>query len=163
MSSHVGLPQRGCNKGGFKGFVLPFLEIGLFRPLSPFFCPFRTFPEGRGTCKKKAFYFRYPRICLTPRLLNPPLWHSNHVMLMQVVQDGVKGATAKFGPHPHPPKLLNRLSVHFLRKSGFAKFGFLGPFPCISQNSCPKSLYLVELGWLGVWVQIWRFISFQLM
>ena len=55
-------------------------EIGLFRPFSAFFGLFRrarTAPEKSRKRRKKAFFLRYPRICLNPHLLNPHLRHSN--------------------------------------------------------------------------------------
>ena len=74
----------GVTNGGLRGVWPPFLEIGRNRPFSPFFCLFRPFPEGaKGTWKiwgyrrKKAFFLRYPQICLNPHLLNPHLRHSN--------------------------------------------------------------------------------------
>ena len=54
-------------------------EIGLFRPFSAFFALFRRVRRAPGKSRKrrkKAFFLRYPRICLNPHLLNPHLRHS---------------------------------------------------------------------------------------
>ena len=56
---------------------LPFwksAEIGLFRPFSAFVALFRRARRAPGKSRKrrkKAFFLRYPRICLNPLLLNP--------------------------------------------------------------------------------------------
>ena len=55
-------------------------ESGLFRPFSAFFAFFRraqTAPGKSRKRRKKAFFLRYPLICLNPYLLNPHLRHSN--------------------------------------------------------------------------------------
>ena len=55
-------------------------EIGLFRPFSAFLALFqraRTAPGKSRKQRKKAFFLRYPRICLDPHLLNPHLRHPN--------------------------------------------------------------------------------------
>ena len=55
-------------------------EIGLFRPFSAFLALFRRARRAPGKSRKrrkKAFFLRYPRICLNPHLLNPHLRHSN--------------------------------------------------------------------------------------
>ena len=54
-------------------------EIGLFRPFSAFFALFRRVRRAPGKSRKrrkKAFFLRYPQICLNPHLLNPHLRHS---------------------------------------------------------------------------------------
>ena len=54
-------------------------EIGLFRPFSAFFALFRRVRRAHGKSRKrrkKAFFLRYPQICLNPHLLNPHLRHS---------------------------------------------------------------------------------------
>ena len=63
-------------------------EIGLFRPFSAFFALFRKArraPGKSGKRRKKAFFLRFPWICLNPHLLNPHLRHSkiraNHSQL----------------------------------------------------------------------------------
>ena len=62
--------------------ALPFWKsarIGLFRPFSAFFARFRTVrtaPGNSRNLRKKAFFLRFPPICLSPHLLNPHLWHS---------------------------------------------------------------------------------------
>ena len=95
----VGLPHiRGVTNRGLRGVWPPFLEIGLLRPFSSFFCLFRPFsafsafskgyeehvenPEKR---RRKAFLVRYPGICLNHHLLKPHLrhpklgkWHPKH-------------------------------------------------------------------------------------
>ena len=74
----------GVTNGGLRGVWPPCLEIGQNRPFSPFFCLFRPFPEGAKSTweirkrRKKAFFLRYPQICLSPHLLNPHLRHSNN-------------------------------------------------------------------------------------
>ena len=53
-------------------------EIGLFRPFSAFFALFRRVRRAPGKSRKrrkKAFFLRYPQICLNPHLLNPHLRH----------------------------------------------------------------------------------------
>ena len=53
-------------------------KIGLFRPFSAFFALFRRARTALGKSRKrrkKAFFLRYPRICLNPHLLNPHLRH----------------------------------------------------------------------------------------
>ena len=50
-------------------------EIGLFRPVSAFFALFQRVGRAPGKSRKrrkKAFFLRYPQICLNPHLLNPP-------------------------------------------------------------------------------------------
>ena len=54
-------------------------EIGLFRPFSAFFALFRRVRRAPGKSRKrrkKAFFLRYPQICLSLHLLNPHLRHS---------------------------------------------------------------------------------------
>ena len=54
--------------------------IGLFSPFSAFFALFRRVRRASGKSgkrRKKAFFLRYPQICLSPHLLNPHLRHSN--------------------------------------------------------------------------------------
>ena len=54
-------------------------EIGLFRPFSAFFLLFRRVRGAPGKSRKRrkrAFFLRYPQICLNPHLLNPHLRHS---------------------------------------------------------------------------------------
>ena len=54
-------------------------EIGLFHPFSAFFTLFRRARRAPGKSRKrrkKAFFLRYPQICLNPHLLNPHLRHS---------------------------------------------------------------------------------------
>ena len=54
-------------------------EIGLFRPFSAFFALFRRVRRAPGKSrkrKKRAFFLRYPQICLNPHLLNPHLRHA---------------------------------------------------------------------------------------
>ena len=76
----------GVTNGGLGASGLPSwksAEIGLFRPFSAFFTLFRrvrTAPGKSRKRRKKAFFLRYPRICL-----NPHLWHSNFL------QNGVAG------------------------------------------------------------------------
>ena len=57
-------------------------EIGLFRPFSAFFACFRralTAPGKSRKRRKKAFFLRYPLVCLNPHLLNPHLRHSKKI------------------------------------------------------------------------------------
>ena len=56
-------------------------EIGLFPPFSAFFALFRRVRRAPGKSRKrrkKAFFLRYPPICLNPHLLNPHLRHSKN-------------------------------------------------------------------------------------
>ena len=56
-------------------------KIGLFRPFSAFFALFRWVQRAPGKSRKrrkKAFFLRYPQICLNPHLLNPHLRHPNN-------------------------------------------------------------------------------------
>ena len=51
-------------------------EIGRNRPFSAFFALFRRVQRAPGKSRKrrkKAFFLRYPQICLNPHLLNPHL------------------------------------------------------------------------------------------
>ena len=80
----LGCRKWGCNKWGFKGCLAapPWksAEIGLFRPFSAFFALFwrvRRVPGKSRKRKKKAFFLRYPQICLNPHLLIPHLRRSN--------------------------------------------------------------------------------------
>ena len=55
-------------------------KIGLFGPFSAFFAIFQRAQTALGKSRKwrkKAFFIRYPLICLNPHLLNPHLRHSN--------------------------------------------------------------------------------------
>ena len=55
-------------------------KIGLFRPFSAFFALFRRVRRAPGKSRKlrkKAFFLRYPQICLNPHLSNPHLRHPN--------------------------------------------------------------------------------------
>ena len=55
-------------------------EIVLFRPFSAFFALFQRVRRAPGKSRKwrkKAFFLRYPQICLNPHLLNPHLRHPN--------------------------------------------------------------------------------------
>ena len=55
-------------------------KIGLFPPFSAFFALFRRVQGAPGKSRKrrkKAFFLRYPQICLNPHLLNPHFRHSN--------------------------------------------------------------------------------------
>ena len=63
----------GVTNGGLRGVWPPFLEIGQNRPFSPFFCIFRSFPEGaKSTWKiqKTEEKNLFPQI--SPDLLKPP-------------------------------------------------------------------------------------------
>ena len=54
-------------------------EIGLFRPHSAFFALLwraRRAPGKSRKRRKKAFFLRYPQICLNPHLLHPYFRHS---------------------------------------------------------------------------------------
>ena len=71
----------GVTNEGLRGVWPPFLEIGQNQPFPSFFCLFRPFqraqraPGKSRKLRKKAFFLRYPKICLNPHLLNPHLWH----------------------------------------------------------------------------------------
>ena len=59
-------------------------KIGLFRPFSAFFALFQRVRRAPGKSRKrmkKAFFLRYPQICLDPHLLNPYLRHSKNYHL----------------------------------------------------------------------------------
>ena len=79
MNLNWAATNGGVTNGGLRGVWPPFLEIGRNRP---FFCLFRPFRRVRrapgkwGYLRKKAFFLRYPQICLNPHLLNPHLRHS---------------------------------------------------------------------------------------
>ena len=72
----------GVTNGGLRGVWPPFPEIGRNRPFSAFSCLFSFFrrvrraPGKSRKRRKKAFFLRYPQICLNPHLLNPHLRHS---------------------------------------------------------------------------------------
>ena len=60
-------------------------KIGLFRPFSAFFALFRRVRRAPGKSRKrrkKAFFLRYPQICLNPHLLNPHLRHPKCLCMM---------------------------------------------------------------------------------
>ena len=73
----------GVTNGGLRGVwggrpSWKSAEIGLFRPFSAFFALFRRVRRAPGKSRKrrkKAFFLRYPQICLNPHLLNPHLRH----------------------------------------------------------------------------------------
>ena len=74
-------------------------EISLFHPFSAFFALFRRVQRAPGKPRKrrkKAFFLRYPQICLSPHLLNPHLRHSKSTKIR------VKSECA-FGPLFLPP------------------------------------------------------------
>ena len=83
----------GCNKWGLKGYLgaLPgnrpkSAVFGRFRPFSAFFAVFRRVQRAPGKFRKrrkKAFFLRYPQICLNPHLLNPHLRHSKAINQLQ--------------------------------------------------------------------------------
>ena len=71
---HLTLPWAAAN-GGLRGFWPPFPEIGLFPPFSALFALFQTAQTAPGKSRKrrkKAFFLRYPLICLEPPSLKPP-------------------------------------------------------------------------------------------
>ena len=80
-------PSRGRPPPHQKISGLKSLGLGSFfvpelcsKPFSPFFALFRRVRRAPGKSRKrrkKAFFLRYPRICLNPHLLNPHLRHSN--------------------------------------------------------------------------------------
>ena len=68
----------GVTNGGLRGVWPPFLEIGRNRPFPALFALFRRVRRAPGKSRKrrkKAFFLRYPQICLNPHLLNPHLRH----------------------------------------------------------------------------------------
>ena len=84
-SQNWGAANGGATNEGLRGDWLPFrsksAEIGLCRPFSAFSSPsFGRVLRAPGKSRKhseKAFFLRYPQICLSPHLLNPHLRHSN--------------------------------------------------------------------------------------
>ena len=87
---HLGCRKWGCNKWGFKGCLA---ALPGNRPKSAFFTlflPFSPFgPNSTWEIQKteaKAFFLRYPLICLNLHLLNPHLRHSNPLSGTPVVQ-----------------------------------------------------------------------------
>ena len=65
--------------GGLKGWVA---SLPGNRPFPALFALFRVARRAVGKSrkrKKKAFFPRYPRICLNPYLLNPHLRHSHSI------------------------------------------------------------------------------------
>ena len=69
----------GVTNGGLRGVWPPVLEIGRNRPFLALFLPFSTLfrrarraPGKSRKRRKKAFFLRYPRICLNPPSLKPP-------------------------------------------------------------------------------------------
>ena len=97
----------GVTSGGLRGVWPPFLEIGRNRPFSPFsalsavFWRVQRAPGKSRKQRKKAFFLRYPRICLNPTLLNPRLRHSNYqknprVRKIRVRNSGAGNGCANF-------------------------------------------------------------------
>ena len=71
----LGCRKWGCNKWGLKGCLT---ALPGNRPKSAFFALFRRVRRAPGKSRKrrkKAFFLRYPQICLNPHLLNPHLRH----------------------------------------------------------------------------------------
>ena len=68
----------GVTDGGLRGVWPPFQEIGRNRPFSPFFCLFRSFPEGaKSTWKiqkteEKGLFPQISSDLLKPPSLKPP-------------------------------------------------------------------------------------------
>ena len=68
----------GVTNGGLRGVWPPFLEIGRNRPFSPFFCPFRPFPEGAKSTweiqktEEKGLFPQISSDLLKPPSLKPP-------------------------------------------------------------------------------------------
>ena len=80
----LGCREWGCNKWGLKGCLAALpgnqpksAEIALFLPFFALFRRVRRAPGKSRKRRKKAFFLRYPQICLNPHLLNPHLRHSN--------------------------------------------------------------------------------------
>ena len=80
----MGCRKWGCNKWGLKGCLAALSgnrpKSAFFTPFSAFFAPFRRVRRAPGNSRKrrkKAFFLRFPQICLNPYLLNPHLRHSN--------------------------------------------------------------------------------------
>ena len=88
LARQIGVPQWGCDKWGFKACLASSPGNQPNRPFSPFFCLFSPFPEGpkstwkiQKTEEKGLLPRGYPRICLSPRLLNSHFWHSKQRFL----------------------------------------------------------------------------------
>ena len=68
----------GVTNGGLRGVWPPFPEIGRNRPKSPFFCPFRPFPEGAKSTweiqktEEKGLFPQISSDFLKPPSLKPP-------------------------------------------------------------------------------------------
>ena len=98
-----------ATNGGLKGVCPPFLKIGLnglFSPFSAFFALFRrvrrAFPGKSRKRRKEAFFLRYPPICSSPHVLNPPLQHSGgppFTKCLRIAQP-TSAARSKFGHFP---------------------------------------------------------------
>ena len=77
---NLGCRKWGCNKWGLKGCLAALPGNRLKSAFFALFLPFSPFSGGCEAGKsrkrrKKAFFLRYPQICLNPHLLNP---HSRH-------------------------------------------------------------------------------------
>ena len=78
-------------------------EIGLFRPFPAFFALFRRVRRAPGKSRKrrkKAFFLRYPQICLNPHLLNPHLRHPNSLVSRDIPNFSAP-APSRGRPPPH--------------------------------------------------------------
>ena len=65
-------------QGDLRGVWTPFLEIGLLRPFSSFFCLFRPFRRVRGA----PWEIQKSWDLLNPHLLNLNLWYSNKTTIL---------------------------------------------------------------------------------
>ena len=121
----LGCRKWGCNKWGLKG-CLPSLPGN--RPKSAFFALFRrprTTPGKSRKRRKRAFFLRYPQICLNPHLLNPHLRHSNF-----------------FSPSPFGFRQFTSSCRHDTASSPVAKLNLPSVQACDVGSTCKHRLYI---------------------
>ena len=97
----VGLLQKGgVANGGLRGVWPRFLEIGLNRTFSTFFCLFRPFPEGAtSTWEIQKMEEKRPFTQISPDLIKPP-----SLKLPFAALQPRKGVVRTSHPKPREPR-----------------------------------------------------------
>ena len=100
-------PNGGATNGGLRGVWPPFPEINRFVAFFALFVPFfalfwrvRGAPGKSIKRRKKAFFLRYPWICLNSPLLNP---HLRHPKQSASTACEISVHLASHGSHPYWP------------------------------------------------------------